>query len=232
LKSAFHTFEKITTMRKSILTLTISLALITACKKEEPAPPAPAPDTTSPVLTLKGKASDTVSLKSTYTDAGATAIDDVDGDISPQISVTGTVNTNRVGGNYLYYSVKDAAGNTSQTTRYVFVRNDAYRLVGNYSVVSNCGAGFTGLNSTAWVETSITNNNLFSLSSQQFQTPGFGVLVVVNGTLLTMNTQPVASSLASGTGTLSADLKSFTLVTTYTPAIQGSAGCNIVYTRQ
>jgi hypothetical protein len=220
-------------MIKTIFRTAIILAIAVACKKEKPAPePEPEPDTTQPVITLKGKPSDTISLNSTYTDPGATASDNIDGDISSRIAVTGTIDKNRVGGNYLYYSVKDNAGNSAQASRYVYVRNDAYRLKGSYNVVSNCGGNFNGLNSVAVVETSIANNNQITISNQQFQSSGFNVSATVNGNSINMYSQPVGSSLGSGTGTISADLKSFTLVTSYSPPIQGSSGCTIVYTRQ
>jgi trimeric autotransporter adhesin len=220
-------------MIKTFLRITVAVMLVAACKKEEPAPePTPPPDTTRPTLTMKGNSSDTISLGTTYTDPGVTATDDVDGDITSRVTVTGTVDNTRVGGNYIYYNVKDAAGNSTQVNRYVYVRNGAYRMVGTYNVVSNCGANFTGLTSTAMVETSTSVNNKITISNQQFQSPGFYVSAVINGTSITMYTQAIASSLASGTGTVSADMKSFTLTTTYTPAIQGSSGCNIVYTRQ
>jgi len=171
-------------------------------------------------------------MNSTYTDPGATASDNRDGDISSRITVTGTVNTNDIGGNYLYYTVKDAAGNSADATRYVYVRNAAYRLAGTYNVLSDCGANFSGLSSTSLIETSTMFNNRILISNQQFQSSGFNVTADVNGNLLSMVTQPVGSSLASGTGTISADMRSFTLTTSYTPAIQGSGGCTIVYTKQ
>lgn len=221
-------------MKKILFSLTIVIVLAIACKKEttpEPAP-APAPDTTAPTILLIGKSQDTISLNSAYVDPGATANDDRDGNISTQIKISGTVDKNRVGGNYLYYSVKDAAGNSAQKTRYVYVRNEAYLLAGKYNVVSNCGGNFNGLNSTAEVETSEMYNNRIIIPNQQFQSPGFNVTADVNGNVLSMVVQPVGSSLASGTGVLSTDKKSFTLTTTYTPPIQGSNGCTIVYTRQ
>ncbi|WP_317899324.1 DUF5011 domain-containing protein [Aurantibacillus circumpalustris] len=218
-------------MIKAFLRVAIALVFVTACKKKEPVVE-PTPDTTNPTITLKGNASDTISLNSTYSDPGATANDDRDGDISSRVTVVGTVDKSRVGGNYLYYSVQDAAGNSAQVSRYVYVRNDAYKLEGNYTTVSNCGTNFMGINATSVIKTSTTNNNQISISNQQFQSSGFSVTASINGTSLTMYTQPVGTSLASGVGTLSVDGKSFTLTTTYTPPIQGSSGCTIVYTRQ
>jgi hypothetical protein len=68
-------------------------------------------DTTAPVLTLTGAS--TVSRESgfKYTDAGATATDNLNGDITAKIVVTGTVNTNKPGTYKLTYNVADASGN-------------------------------------------------------------------------------------------------------------------------
>jgi len=220
-------------MVKRIFTITAIALLFTACKKEEKTPdPVPVEDTTDPVITLNGKSEDTVSLKGVYVDPGATATDNIDGDITSKITVSGTITTNRTGGDYLYYNVKDAAGNSAQATRHVIVRNDAYRLEGTYNVISNCGGSFTALSSTAVVQTSNANNNQITISNQQFQSSGVFVSATVSGTSIAMYTQPIASSLGSGTGTISADSKSFTISTSYTPTIQGSAGCMIVYTKQ
>ena len=220
-------------MVKAFLNVTIMLVFISACKKEKPAPqPNPSPDTTGPKITMKGKSNDTISLNSIYTDPGVTASDDRDGDISSRVTIVGTVDKDNVGGNYIYYTVNDEAGNSAQATRYVYVRNDAYKFAGTYNVVSDCGPNFSGLNSTSVVDASNTNNNKITISNQQFQTSGFLVSAFVNGTSLTMYTQPVGTSLASAVGNISSDGKSFTLTTNYTPPIQGSSGCKIVYSRQ
>lgn len=221
-------------MTKTVLRIAVMLVLMAACKKkEDPEPaPAPAPDQVKPTLVLKGNASDTIALNSTYNDPGVTANDDVDGDLSASVTIVGSVDKDRTGGNYIYYNVKDKAGNSAQISRYVYVRNEAYRFAGNYSALSNCGGSFNGLNSTCSIDVSSSVNNKIVFSNQQFQSSGFGVAATVNGTLMTMYTQPVGSSLGSGTGTVSADGKSFTLVTSYNPPIQGSSGCVIVYTKQ
>lgn len=68
-------------------------------------------DNASPVLTLIGQASVTVEQGSgIYSDPGATAIDG-GGDISDQIVVTGSVDTNTAGSYTLEYNVSDASGN-------------------------------------------------------------------------------------------------------------------------
>ena len=70
-------------------------------------------DTTSPVITLVGEAIVTVEVGSDYEDEGASAKDSLDGDLTPQIKVTGKVDVNKVGEYLIKYSVVDSAGNSS-----------------------------------------------------------------------------------------------------------------------
>lgn len=51
-----------------------------------------------------------VILGSAYTDAGATATDKCDGDLTDDIVTTGSVNPNAVGTYFMYYNVTDSAG--------------------------------------------------------------------------------------------------------------------------
>ena len=74
-----------------------------------------APDTTKPVITLRGAATLTVEQGSTFTDPGATATDDRDGNITSRVVVSGSVNTSNEGNYTLRYDVKDAAGNAANT---------------------------------------------------------------------------------------------------------------------
>jgi glucose/arabinose dehydrogenase len=73
-------------------------------------PPPPA-DTTAPVITLLGNAAVTLTVGDAYTDAGATATDDVDGDISADIVTVNPVDNTAVGSYAVTYNVSDAAGN-------------------------------------------------------------------------------------------------------------------------
>lgn len=80
-------------------------------------------DTTPPVITLTGNSTINVTIGNTYTEQGATAIDDVDGDISTNIIIGGdTVNTAIEATYAVTYNVSDAAGNTAmEVTRDVVV---------------------------------------------------------------------------------------------------------------
>jgi hypothetical protein len=78
-------------------------------------------DTLAPVITLNGNNPDTAYLNGTYTDPGATAIDNVDGDISSSIVVSGSVNTSTAGTYTLWYKATDAWGNSDSVSRTVVV---------------------------------------------------------------------------------------------------------------
>jgi hypothetical protein len=71
------------------------------------------PDTTAPVITLVGDNPAEVIEGSTYTDAGATASDDVDGDLTDSIVVVNNVDTSAIGSYTVTYNVSDAAGNAA-----------------------------------------------------------------------------------------------------------------------
>lgn len=78
-------------------------------------------DTVAPELTLLGEASVTIPSGTEFVDAGATAVDDIDGDLTSAIARTGSVNSAVIGTYTLTYSVSDRASNTSQVTRTVNV---------------------------------------------------------------------------------------------------------------
>ncbi len=78
-------------------------------------------DITPPVLTLNGPNTLTLNQGATFTDPGATAIDNVDGDLTVNIVEDGSVNTSRPGDYTLTCSVRDHAGNTASATRTVTV---------------------------------------------------------------------------------------------------------------
>ncbi|GEM_PF-2631890 len=81
-------------------------------------------DTTPPVITLNGDATVTVKVGESYVDAGATAIDNEDGDISDKIVTSGSVDTTTAGTYVLGYDVQDSAGNSAEeVTRTVIVED-------------------------------------------------------------------------------------------------------------
>ncbi|MFC2110998.1 DUF5011 domain-containing protein [Bacteroidota bacterium] len=78
--------------------------VISSCKKEEV-------DSTPPVITLFGNSSIQIDSITQYSEPGATAIDDVDGDISSKIVITDNIDINTLGFYQVKYNVSDKAGN-------------------------------------------------------------------------------------------------------------------------
>jgi hypothetical protein len=94
--------------------LLIGVVTLFSCNKEE--------DKNPPVITLIGNSTVYVDKGTTYSDAGATALDDKDGDISAQIVVTNLVNTGIEDTYYVRYNVSDQAGNpATEVVRTVIV---------------------------------------------------------------------------------------------------------------
>ena len=78
-------------------------------------------DTTPPVVTLVGAAALQINVGDTFSDPGATATDDTDGDLTAKIVETGAVNTTTAGLYTLTYSATDAAGNVGTVSRVVTI---------------------------------------------------------------------------------------------------------------
>ena len=74
-------------------------------------------------------------LNSVYNDAGATATDETDGNISSNIYIDNQVNEDKIGEYPVTYRVVDQAGNEANPiTRWVSVYNEGYIYSGNYSL--------------------------------------------------------------------------------------------------
>ncbi len=87
-------------------------------------------DNDPPIISLTGESSIEIEIGDEFTDPGATANDEVDGDISANIVVTGEVNRFQPGEYILAYNVTDAAGNVAEeVTRTVTVNYDDGVLV-------------------------------------------------------------------------------------------------------
>jgi hypothetical protein len=114
-----------------------------------------APDTQAPVISLNGSSVVNVEQGNAYNDQGASAVDNIDGDISANIVVGGdTVNTNVVGTYVITYNVSDAAGNAAnQVSRTVNVTPETVppviTLIGNAVIDLQTGDTYTEQGATA-----------------------------------------------------------------------------------
>ena len=100
-----------------IFTLLIFLMIISGCNKDDES----SSDTTPPVITILPPNPVYTQKGSVYNDPGATAEDNVDGDISANIVTTSNVNVNVEGDYTVNYQVADRAGNVADTFRVVKV---------------------------------------------------------------------------------------------------------------
>jgi hypothetical protein len=82
-------------------------------------------DTTHPIILLLGETTMTIERGSIFTDPGATASDNLDGDITSAIVMVGSVNNNSVGNYTLTYGVSDESSLTASVTRNVTVVDNA-----------------------------------------------------------------------------------------------------------
>ena len=107
------------------------------------------PDNTPPVITING--SDvTMEAGTTYTDAGATALDDRDGIVT--VTTVSTVNNNQPGAYTVTYTATDAATNTSTAIRNVIVTDNIAPVItmnGNPSVSIAKPGPYTDAGATA-----------------------------------------------------------------------------------
>ena len=78
-------------------------------------------DVVPPELTLLGSPRVSLTVGDAYHDSGATAVDDLDGDITDRIIIDNPVNISLAGTYTVVYSVSDLAGNTASITRTVIV---------------------------------------------------------------------------------------------------------------
>ena len=71
-------------------------------------------DETPPIITLIGNELMVIYVGTDYTEPGATATDDVDGDISSKIVITHSIDINQIGNYNVKYNVSDEAGNAAE----------------------------------------------------------------------------------------------------------------------
>lgn len=95
----------------ALLFLVLILAVLAACNQ----------DKTAPEITILGDNPHIQCIDIPYQDAGATAVDDEDGDITSNISVQNNVIVEDTGTYTVVYTVEDDAGNFARETRIVKV---------------------------------------------------------------------------------------------------------------
>ena len=188
----------------------------------------------APIITLNGSASVSVNVGSTYTDAGATAVNK-DG-TSVTVTTTSNVDATTKGTYTVTYTATNANGTTTATrTVNVVIGQDNWLV--SWSLSSNCGATAFPLASAPVVTagsnvTSLNIDNMFNLI-------GGTATATISGTHITIPQQTVDATVGqitfSGTGTMND--QGNIIVVTYTydnnaPLIGGSGTCTATYVKQ
>lgn len=78
-------------------------------------------DNVAPVVTLNGEENYFLNINETYEEQGATAVDEIDGDISQNIETEGTVDTSQEGIYTINYKVKDSSQNETTKQRTITI---------------------------------------------------------------------------------------------------------------
>lgn len=98
-------------------------------------------DDEEPVINLKGNSTINLKKGDEYVDAGATASDSCDGDLTQKINTDNKVNTNEVGSYEVVYKVEDNNGNKTTKTRKVVVSEETIEGNGTIYLTFDDGPG-------------------------------------------------------------------------------------------
>jgi hypothetical protein len=181
-------------MKKSIslaALIAVSSLFIVGCSKD---------DTEAPIISLIGSNPFQLEMLQTYSEPGATAEDNEDGDISSSINVDDSDIDNLLPGTYyVNYTVSDAAGNQGTNSREIVVYATNNAMDDSYSVIDICGTGAAAdtflyqQNITATGASTITFNKFADYSNNT----GITATVAGNGAI----TLPFQPALNIGTAT-------------------------------
>ncbi len=78
-------------------------------------------DFTAPTIILNGAASSYIKIGTAFSEPGYSASDNIDGDITSKVNVSGSVDINTMGRYTITYTVADSFGNSTSATRSIFV---------------------------------------------------------------------------------------------------------------
>lgn len=126
-------------------------------------------DNVEPVITLIGDNPDYLEAGTgAYVDPGFTAFDNVDGDITSLVVVSGSVDHTQLGDYMIHYTVNDASGNTANKTRNVTVDDKTapvINLVGEPKVeLGNIWEDLTFATDNFWTGSNLTLTKTFGFN--------------------------------------------------------------------
>jgi MYXO-CTERM domain-containing protein len=195
-------------------------------------------DGTAPVITLLGDPSVTIEVGNAYVDAGASASDNIDGDISANITVVNSVDVNTVGTYSVAYTVSDAAGNSAiEVIRIVSV------ILGTPSTSSTAVLARSGLIANGSDSTTVTVTALndqggalrqmsvsgsFGLGSvSAFTEQGDGVYTATVTAGTSIGAGPVTVTITNGQDSVSINSGQIQIRAAEKPRSSGGGGCAV-----
>ena len=232
----------------AIWSTTVPAGTAVALDYDPDADPGDGPDIIPPFIVLVGAASITVEAGAAFVDPGAIAVDNIDGEITANIVVTGSVNTGALGVYQLLYNVSDTAGNAAQqvvrTVTVVDTTPPVISLTGSASVTVQAGASFNdpGATATDTFEGSLTEDivvtgsvntgalGVYQLLYNVSDSSGNAAQQVVRTVTVVDTTPPVITLTGSASVTVQAGATFNDPGATASDTFEGNLTANIVVT--
>ena len=192
-------------------------------------------DQTAPTITILGGNQITIEAGSSYTDAGATATDNYNNDVTTDITVTNTVDPNIIGSYTVTYTVSDASGNQATAVRTVIVEDStppSITLVGSNPVSVEAGSSYSDAGATATdsydgdLTSSIATNNNVDINTVGSYTVTYTVTDSSGNTATATRTVNVADTTAPVITISGANPVDVDLGTTYNDAGASATDAN------
>jgi PKD repeat protein len=163
-------------------------------------------DVLAPVITLNGSDTVTVSVFSTYTDLGATAVDNSTANVT--VTASGTVNTSVLGIYYVTYSSTDADGNTGTKVRVVKVVDATAPVITLYGGSS---IDVEGSSTLSWTELGASSNDNYW--------PNMTVTITGSVDMSTLGTYTLTYTSTDGSGNVGTTTRTIKIVKKVPPMV-------------
>jgi len=148
-------------------------------------------DSSAPVITLNGNAVVNVEAGDTYNDAGATALDAVDGSLA--VSYSGEVNTSKPGSYTITYYATDLSGNqadsVSRIIKVVDTKAPVITLMGSASITHQLGDLYNDAGATA---TDIADPSVAVITTGRVDVTAVGTYILTYSAVDNAGNQAVA----------------------------------------
>ncbi len=207
-------------MKKNILLINViaiafSAMVINGCKKSDDTASSSGSDNTPPAITITGSNPASVTLGHSYSDAGATASDLVDGTVA--VTSSGNVNTGVAGAYTITYSASDQAGNSvtaARTVNVVIAREnyiwDATTTV-HHTYSAHDSSYVTGVSTYTGTISAGTAANAIVIHNLVSSGAGTNCNATISGATVTITNAVISSYTVNGTGTMNSTGTQITL---------------------